>query len=67
MLDLLAVDDNPRIAQTLYLSGKTVRKHVSTVVSKLGAADRADAAMRARRAGLGREDWWNSPAAVLPG
>ena len=57
VLDLLARGyDNPRIAKTLYLSDKTVRNHVSTVVSKLGAADRADAAMRARRAGLGRED-----------
>ena len=57
VLDLLARGyDNPRIARTLYLSDKTVRNHVSTVVSKLGATDRADAAMRARRAGLGRED-----------
>ena len=45
--------DNPRIAKALFLSDKTVRNHVSAVVTKLGAADRAEVVQRARRAGLG--------------
>ncbi|WP_308819109.1 response regulator transcription factor [Pseudonocardia alni] len=44
---------NPRIAARLGLSEKTVRNHVSAVLAKLGVAHRADAADRARAAGLG--------------
>ena len=44
---------NPRIAGRLGLSEKTVRNLVSSVLAKLGVADRADAADRARAAGLG--------------
>lgn len=44
---------NPRIASRLGLSEKTVRNLVSAVLAKLGVADRADAADRARAAGLG--------------
>jgi DNA-binding NarL/FixJ family response regulator len=47
--------DNRRIARDLFLSDKTVRNHVSTLISKLGAADRTEAIARARRAGLGEE------------
>ena len=47
--------DNRRIARELFLSEKTVRNNVSTVLSKLEAADRAEAIARARRAGLGQE------------
>jgi DNA-binding NarL/FixJ family response regulator len=56
VLDLIARGlDNRRIAASLFLSEKTVRNNVSTVLTKLGAADRADAIARARRAGLGRQ------------
>lgn len=48
--------DNRRIAKVLFLSDKTVRNHVSSVLSKLGAADRAEVVQRARRAGLGAVD-----------
>jgi DNA-binding NarL/FixJ family response regulator len=44
---------NPVIAQTLSLSPKTVRNHISSVFSKLRVADRAEAIIRAREAGLG--------------
>ena len=54
VLELLARGyDNRRIARELFLSDKTVRNHVSNVVARLGAADRTDAVLRARRAGLG--------------
>ena len=57
VLDLVARGyDNPRIAKALFLSDKTVRNHVSSVLSKLGVADRSEAVLRARRAGLGRAD-----------
>jgi DNA-binding NarL/FixJ family response regulator len=46
---------NVAIAQRLFLSQKTVRNHVSSVFTKLHVADRAEAALRAREAGLGRE------------
>ena len=57
MLDLVARGyDNRRIAKALFLSDKTVRNHVSSVLTKLGAADRAEVVQRARRAGLGAVD-----------
>jgi DNA-binding NarL/FixJ family response regulator len=43
---------NPEIAERLCLSLKTVRNHVSNVFSKLQVADRAQAVIRAREAGL---------------
>ena len=56
VLDLMARGlDNRRIAQSLFLSDKTVRNHVSSVLSKLGVPDRAEAIARARRAGLGQQ------------
>jgi DNA-binding NarL/FixJ family response regulator len=55
VLDLLAAGrSNPEIASTLNLSGKTVRNHVSNVFTKLQVADRAQAIVRAREAGLGQ-------------
>jgi DNA-binding NarL/FixJ family response regulator len=45
--------DNRRIARELFLSDKTVRNHVSNVMAKLDAEDRAEAVLRARNAGLG--------------
>jgi DNA-binding NarL/FixJ family response regulator len=41
------------IADELYLSLKTVRNHVSNIFAKLQVADRAQAVIRAREAGLG--------------
>jgi DNA-binding NarL/FixJ family response regulator len=44
---------NPEIARRLQLSPKTIRNHVSNVFTKLQVADRAQAIIRAREAGLG--------------
>jgi DNA-binding NarL/FixJ family response regulator len=44
---------NQEIAEHLGLTLKTVRNHVSTILSKLQVADRAQAVIRAREAGLG--------------
>ena len=44
---------NQAIADQLFLSLKTVRNHVSNIFSKLQVADRAQAVIRAREAGLG--------------
>jgi DNA-binding NarL/FixJ family response regulator len=44
---------NDEIADQLFLSLKTVRNHVSNIFSKLQVADRAQAVIRAREAGLG--------------
>lgn len=46
---------NPEIARRLSLTPKTVRNHVSNIFSKLQVADRAEAIIRAREAGLGNE------------
>jgi DNA-binding NarL/FixJ family response regulator len=43
---------NAEIAVTLGLSLKTVRNHLSNIFAKLRVADRAQAALRAREAGL---------------
>jgi DNA-binding NarL/FixJ family response regulator len=44
---------NNAIASRLYLSPKTVRNYVSSIFTKLGVADRSQAIVRAREAGLG--------------
>ncbi len=44
---------NPEIAAQLVLSPKTVRNHITNILSKLQVADRAEAILRAREAGLG--------------
>lgn len=55
VLELIAAGrNNSEIAQVLSLSGKTVRNHVSIIFSKLRVADRAQAIVRAREAGLGQ-------------
>ncbi len=46
-------ESNAAIAETLTISVKTVRNHVSNIFNKLQVADRAQAAIRARDAGLG--------------
>jgi DNA-binding NarL/FixJ family response regulator len=54
VLELLAQGaSNAQIAQTLYLSPKTVRNHLSAICNKLQVVDRLQAALRAREAGLG--------------
>jgi len=45
---------NQEIAETLSLSRKTVRNYTSNIFAKLQVADRAEAILRARDAGLGR-------------
>jgi DNA-binding NarL/FixJ family response regulator len=59
-LDVLRVladgASNSTIASTLHLSDKTVRNYVASILSKLQAEDRAQAAVRALHAGLGRSD-----------
>jgi DNA-binding NarL/FixJ family response regulator len=46
---------NTAIASRLYLSPKTVRNYVSNIFTKLQVADRPQAIVRAREAGLGEE------------
>jgi DNA-binding NarL/FixJ family response regulator len=54
ILDLIAQGyKNAQIAQRLVVSEKTVRNHVSNILSKLQVADRAQAIIRAKVAGLG--------------
>ena len=54
VLTLLAAGrSNGQIAQSLSLSAKTVRNNVSSIFTKLQVADRSEAIVRARRAGLG--------------
>jgi DNA-binding NarL/FixJ family response regulator len=54
VLSLLAEGrSNPDIARKLFLSPKTVRNHVSNIFTKLQVADRAQAIIKARDAGLG--------------
>jgi LuxR family maltose regulon positive regulatory protein len=53
VLALLAAGaPNPRIAAELVVSLDTVKKHVSHVLGKLGAANRTEAVTRARQLGL---------------
>jgi LuxR family maltose regulon positive regulatory protein len=53
VLDLLAAGrSNRRIAAELVVTVDTVKKHVGHVLDKLGAANRTEAAARARQLGL---------------
>ncbi len=57
VLDLIARgESNSDIAERLHIRPKTVGNHISNIFSKLHVADRAQAIIRARKAGLGRED-----------
>ena len=49
---LAAGTPNPRIAEELVVSLDTVKKHVSHLLGKLGAANRTEAVTRARQLGL---------------
>jgi len=49
---LAAGTPNPRIAEQLVVTVDTVKKHVSHVLGKLGAANRTEAVTRARQLGL---------------
>ena len=49
---LAAGTPNPRIAEELVISLDTVKKHVSHLLGKLGAANRTEAVTRARELGL---------------
>jgi DNA-binding NarL/FixJ family response regulator len=56
VLDLLAAGkSNDAIARELFVSGKTVRNTVSSIYTKLHAAGRGEAIVKAREAGYGRE------------
>jgi DNA-binding NarL/FixJ family response regulator len=55
VLALLAAGmQNSAIARELRRAPKTVSNHISNIYAKLGLADRGEAIMRAREAGLGR-------------
>ena len=57
ILDLIARGHtNAKIAARLFVSPRTVGNHVSHIFTKLQVADRTHAIIRAREAGLGRED-----------
>jgi DNA-binding CsgD family transcriptional regulator/pimeloyl-ACP methyl ester carboxylesterase len=54
VLGLMALGlDNPQIAARLGLAEKTVRNHITPLFEKLGTATRAQAILKALRAGLG--------------
>jgi DNA-binding NarL/FixJ family response regulator len=56
VLDLLAAGkSNDAIARELFVSGKTVRNTVSSIYTKLHAAGRGEAIVKAREAGYGRD------------
>lgn len=57
ILDLIASHlTNQEIAERLQLSLKTIRNHVSNIFSKLQVVDRVQAILRAKEAGLGRDN-----------
>lgn len=57
VLDLLARGlDNQAIGRRLGINEKTIRNHVSNVFTKLQVADRPQAIVKAREAGLGRTE-----------
>jgi len=57
VLDLLAAGlNNSRIGERMGIAPKTVANNVSSIFAKLQVADRAQAIVRARDAGLGRDE-----------
>jgi pimeloyl-ACP methyl ester carboxylesterase/DNA-binding CsgD family transcriptional regulator len=62
LLELIAQGlDNRRIAERLFLSEKTVRNHITNIFGKLEVPSRAQAIVRAREAGFGRESGTTTP------
>ena len=56
ILDLIAQGhSNAKIAARLFVSPNTVRNHITHIFAKLQVADRAQAIIRAREAGLGKD------------
>jgi DNA-binding NarL/FixJ family response regulator len=56
ILDLIAQGHtNAKIARQLFVSPKTVRNHISHIFTKLQIADRTQAILRAREAGMGQD------------
>jgi DNA-binding NarL/FixJ family response regulator len=56
ILDRIAAGrNNGQIAAELYLSPKTIRNNVTSILAKLQATDRAEIIIRARDAGLGTD------------
>lgn len=53
---IAAAHPNGDIARRLNIAPKTVANHISSIFTKLQVADRAEAIVRARDAGLGRDD-----------
>ena len=54
VLELIAAgENNQEIGRKLQISGKTVSNHISNIFNKLQVADRAQAIVKARQAGLG--------------
>jgi DNA-binding NarL/FixJ family response regulator len=51
---LVAGKSNRQIAETLFISGKTVSVHVTNILAKLGVHSRLEAAARARELSLDR-------------
>jgi DNA-binding NarL/FixJ family response regulator len=51
---------NRELAAELFVSEKTVKTHVSSVLAKLRVADRTQAALLAARRGMGSSDTWRS-------
>jgi DNA-binding NarL/FixJ family response regulator len=57
VLELIAAGQpNGAISRTLFISPKTVANHVSNIFAKLQVADRSEAIVRAREAGLGERN-----------
>lgn len=57
VLDFIAQGlNNQEIAHKLFISNKTISNHISNIFNKLQVADRAQAIVKARQAGLGASD-----------
>lgn len=63
ILDMIAQGlNNHEIAVRLEIAGKTVSNHISNIFNKLQVADRAQAIIKAREAGMGRDEMNNDSA-----